>query len=320
MSSNETTCGGASDSAGCNPVPPGSVRISAETRVVGVIGYPVEHSLSPQMHNAAFRALGMNWCYLAFSVKPDDLPAALAAVPALGLAGLNVTIPHKQAAARLVSELDTAARITGAVNTISCFERRLAGYNTDAAGFSQALAAAGFEAAGCRAVVLGAGGAARAIVVALAEMRAERVQVIARRRDAAQQVSELVVDVPGTGTKTRGEASEWSGRALQAACGSSDLLVNATPIGMYPDHDAPPPVEQAWLRQGMWVCDLVYRPVETRLTVAARQRGCHAVNGVGMLVHQGALAFKLWTGRDAPLQVMRDALLAELREPQAAGE
>jgi shikimate dehydrogenase len=98
------------------------------------------------------------------------------------------------------------------------------------------------------------------------------------------------------------------------------LLVNATPIGMYPHHEAPPPVEEGWLRQGMWVCDLVYRPVETRLAVAARQRGCHAVNGVGMLVHQGALAFKLWTGRAAPLQVMQDALLAELREAQAAGE
>jgi len=289
------------------------MRISAETRIVGVIGWPIEHSLSPQMHNAAFRALGMNWCYVAFPVRPEHVPAAVAAVRALSLGGLNVTIPHKQAAAALMDELDTAAGITGAVNTICCFDNRVVGYNTDAEGFAQSLAAAGFKASGCKAAVLGAGGAARALVVALAQMGAEQVQVIALREEAeaARQVAGLATRVPES--STRGAASELNAQTLQAACESSDLLVNATPIGMYPHQNDDPPVQENWLRGRMWVYDLVYRPVETRLLRAARGRGCWAVSGIEMLVRQGALSFRLWTGREPPLAAMREAVLAELQ-------
>ena len=289
------------------------MQITAETRIVGVIGWPIEHSLSPQMHNAAFSALGMNWCYVAFPVRPEHVPAAVAAVRGLSLGGLNVTIPHKQAAAALMDEMDTAARITGAVNTICCLENRLVGYNTDAEGFAQSLAAAGFSASGCRAAVLGAGGAARALVVALAQMGAEQVQVIALREEAeaARQVASLATRVPES--STRGAASEWNAQTLQAACESSDLLVNATPIGMYPHQNDDPPVQENWLRERTWVYDLVYRPVETRLLRAARGRGCRAVSGMEMLVRQGALSFRLWTGREPPLAAMREAVLAELQ-------
>jgi shikimate dehydrogenase len=237
----------------------------------------------------------------------------VAAVRGLSLGGLNVTIPHKQAAAALMDELDTAAGITGAVNTIRCFENRLVGYNTDAEGFAQSLAAAGFSAAGCRAAVLGAGGAARALVVALAQMGAEQVQVIALREEAeaASQVASLASKVPES--STRSVASEWNAQTLQAACESSDLLVNATPVGMYPHQDDDPPVQEDWLRERMWVYDLVYRPVETGLLAAARERGCRAVSGIEMLVRQGALSFRLWTGREPPLAAMREAVLAELQ-------
>jgi shikimate dehydrogenase len=255
-----------------------------------VIGDPVEHSRSPAMHNAAFAALGLDWVYVAFRTAPDRGEAAVRAVLDLGLSGLNVTMPHKAPAAAACDELAPEAGVLGAVNTVVVERDRLVGHNTDGSGFLHALADESVAVDAKQCLVLGAGGAARAIALALADAGAV-VTVAARRVDAARAAADLA----------RGAAVAMA----EAPIEECDVLVNATPLGM---RDEAPPFDAERLRSGQFVFDTVY-PGETPLLEAARAAGATAAGGLGMLVHQGALAFRLWTGRAAPVEVMRAAAL-----------
>lgn len=272
---------------------------TGRTRVAAVIGHPVRHSLSPVIHNAAFRALGLDWAYLAFDVEPARAREALEAVRVLGIHGLNVTMPHKAAVAAAVDHLSPVAASLGAVNTVVRQGDELLGDNTDGDGFLAALADEGFDPSGRRCAVVGAGGAGRAVVHALARAGAADVAVVARRPEAAEAAALL------------------GGRPAEAdAVAAADLVVNATPVGMagVTDlHQEPQvPLDADLLHPGQLVVDLVYDPLVTPLLKAARERGAAASNGVGMLLHQAALAFEQWTGQPAPLPAMSAALLAEL--------
>ncbi len=276
--------------------------VRGTTRVVGVLGYPVRHSASPPMHNAAFAHLGMDWVYVPFEVAPADVGAALAGVRALGLAGVNVTVPLKEQIAPHLDEISERARVIGSVNTVVSASGRLVGDSTDGPGFLNALAQEGVDAAGRKVVVLGAGGSARAVVYALAEAGAQVVvanRSAGRARALAEQWAFL----------GRIEPVPWEEEALRAALGGASVLVNTTSVGMHPHEDEMPPVPADALSPDLFVSDLIYNPPQTRLLALAGQRGCRVQNGVEMLVQQGAIAFRLWTGVERPpWNVMRDAV------------
>jgi shikimate dehydrogenase len=267
--------------------------ISGSTRVVGVIGDPVEHSRSPAMHNAAFAALDLDWVYVAFPVSRGEGGSAVRAVPALGLAGLNVTMPHKPDAAAACDELAPDAAALGAVNTVVNAGGALVGHSTDGDGFLRALDDEGVAVAGLAALVVGAGGAGRAVVHALGREGAA-VTAAARLPDAAVEAAALAPGGVAVGVD-------------EISVERYDVIVNATPLGM---HGEPPPFDTAELHQGQFVYDTVY-PAETPLLLEARSRGLRAAGGLGMLVHQGALSFTLWTGVPPPLDVMRAAASAD---------
>ena len=271
----------------------------ASTRLAAVIGSPVRHSLSPAMHNAAFGELGLDWVYVAFEVAVGAVPAAFAGARALGMGGLSVTIPHKAAALAEVDDLTPAARAVGAVNTVVAGEdRRLLGDNTDGAGFLASLADEGFDPAGRVCLVVGAGGAARAVVHALVGAGAAEVMVANRTPERAEEAV----------ARTEGVARVASTDEVVRA----DLVVNATPLGLAGSAPAELPVDAALLGRGQLVVALVPNPAITPLMRAAREAGCSVAGGLGMLVHQGALAFEQWTGRPAPVGVMRAAAVRAL--------
>ncbi|HEV8154449.1 MAG TPA: shikimate dehydrogenase [Gaiellales bacterium] len=263
-------------------------RIGGGTRLAGVIGWPVEHSRSPQMHNAAYAALGMDWAYVAMPVEPARLEQALRGAAALGFAGLNVTIPHKQATAAICAELSPEARRADSANTVLMLDGgRLRGETTDGQGMLDAIGVL----PGPGALVLGAGGAARAAVAALAGAGLA-VTVSARRREAAERLAQ----------ELGATVTDWPARD------APELIVNATPLGQAGEA-AQLPLD-AGLLDGRVVCDLAYRGdgAETGLIASARERGARAVDGLEVLVGQGALAFRLFTGAEPPIEIMRAAV------------
>jgi len=272
-------------------------------QLVGLIGWPVEHSVSPAMHNAAFDALGLHWRYALLPTPPGRVKAALTNLKAQGYRGANVTVPHKQVVMPHLDEITGAARDIGAVNTIVVEEGRLIGHNTDGDGFLAALREAGFAPAGRRALVLGAGGAARAVVYALAQAGCAVTihnRTVRRAAQLAHHIQRVGVRAPVTWVPVTTTLAD-----LDLAI--FDLLVNATPVGMWPHTDTSPWPETLPLPSHWTVFDLVYNPAETRLLVQARAAVAPAVSGLGMLVHQGALAFARWTGHSPPIEVMRVA-------------
>ncbi|HEX2040149.1 MAG TPA: shikimate dehydrogenase [Acidimicrobiales bacterium] len=271
--------------------------IGPSTRVAGVIGDPVRHSLSPALHNAAFHAVGLDWVYLAFEVPAGSGAAAVEAMRTLGIDGLNVTMPHKADVAGAVDRLSPVAERLGAVNTVVRQGATLVGESTDGEGFVAALRSdEGFDPAGRRCLVVGAGGAARSVVLALADAGAAEVVVAGRTPERVAAAAALAGDCGRAGT-------------VEEAAGA-DLVVNATPVGMGGDSGLP--LDPELVGPGQVVADLVYHPLVTPLLEAARKRGAVAVNGLGMLIHQAALAFRLWTGEDPPLEVMSAAALRTL--------
>lgn len=270
------------------------------TRVACVLGHPVAHTLSPAIHNAAFSAAGLDWVYVAFDVGPAALPAAVDGLRALRVAGASITMPHKQSILPLLDEVsDEAARI-GAVNAVAASDERLHGFNTDGAGFVRFCERdAGIELRGLPTLLLGAGGAARALAVALGSAGA-LVRVAARRPGQAAQIAALAA----------GDAVAWEDR--DAACRDAGLIVNATPIGSDAASEEGSALRAESLRPGHTVVDLVYAPADTPLLARARTAGATGHNGIGMLVHQAALAFETWTGLDAPEAAMAAAAHAAL--------
>jgi len=300
-------------------VPDHIAPIDSSTRYCAVFGHPISHSASPAMHNAALAQLRLNWKYLAFDVHPDNLAEAIAGARRMKFIGLNLTVPHKLLALKMVDQLDDSARLWGAVNTI-CFEARLAngewrplisfptevpedirsrGFNTDADAIVRSIQEdLGLKLAGTQIVLLGAGGAGRVAALKL----------------ASENVAALYL-VNRTVSKAEAVAAEIRKRCPQVKVSvgypkdTVDLLLNATSLGLKSDDASPVDRSQFELRSARAVYDMIYRPAETPLLKAAREAGCRTANGIGMLLYQGARALEIWTGHPAPIEIMRSALL-----------
>lgn len=286
--------------------------ISGRTKICGIFGYPVEHTFSPALHNAAFAAAGLDYVYVPFKVEPRCLAAAVESLRALDLAGVNVTIPHKEAVLPLLDELSDEAKMIGAVNTIINRSGRLYGDNTDGKGYLNALKEAGFNPAGKTVLFLGAGGAARAVAVQLAMAGAEKINFANRTGKRAVELASFVAGCTGIPVGLIPWPEQAGGKLPGGALVESDLVVQATSLGMSPNVNETVPLPFECFRPGQVASDLVYNPVETLFLKKAGQAGADTVSGLGMLLHQGALAFELWTGTAAPLEVMRAALKKEL--------
>jgi shikimate dehydrogenase len=274
----------------------------------GILGWPVEHSRSPAMQSAAFRARGLDAHYVCFSVHPDDIADAVRGLKALGVRGANVTVPHKEAVMRWLDDVTPEARAIGAVNTIVREIDRLVGHNTDASGLTRSLDEADVELEHARAVVLGAGGAARATIVGLAARGVRNIVVAARRVEQAEQ---LVLELSAVCGGTTLEVSDLSREALAKRFRDTTLLVQSTSATLASSSDATDFAAQLSLDalpSDATVVDLVYKPRETTVLARAKERGLKTVDGLGMLLHQGALAFELWTHLPAPIEVMRQVL------------
>jgi shikimate dehydrogenase len=274
--------------------------------MVGIIGWPVQESLSPVIHNSAFAALGMDWAYVPLPVAPGNLEAALSGLPAMGFAGANVTMPHKTDTARVVHDLSEDAERLRAVNTLVVGPGGLTGHNTDAPGFDRFLRRdAGFDPEGSSALVFGAGGAARACTLALTRDGLRDLTVAARDPTRAEALRAMIEGLP---SEVRVVSFE------EGATVDANLVVNATPLGAAGETVPHPP-----LRPGMLVVDLLYRPSVTPLLAAAKAAGASAFGGLGLLLHQAALSFELWTGLEPPLSVMSAAALAEMADTNPIG-
>jgi len=279
---------------------------TATTALYALIGSPVEHSLSPAMMTAAFDACAIDAAYLPFDVRPNALATAIAGLRALGARGFNVTVPHKEAVLPLLDELATSARAVGAANTVVIERGRLTGHNTDASGFVEALREAESDPMGAQAVLLGAGGAARAVAAGLARAGASSITIAGRAESRAEQAVSALGEVHA--------APAWRATSLASSglcAADTTLLVNCTPAGMQGGPDGASLVAGLALDAlpvGAVVVDLVYGRRDTPLLAAARARGLRAIDGLTMLLHQGAAAFELWTGRAPPLDVMRRSL------------
>ncbi len=276
------------------------------TRLFGVLGHPISHSLSPAMHTAALRALRLDALYTAFDVPPRHLRPVLKALILSGVEGINVTVPLKQAVVPLLDRLDPSARRLGAVNTIVVKRRRTSGYNTDGAGFRRALAELGWRRRAGHAVLLGAGGAARAVAWELAAA-GHRLTIANRHLARAQSLARWLA---------RRGVDARAVPLSQAPVAQADLLVNATTVGMRPGDGLP--ADCSRLRRETMVYDLVYHR-ETPLVRLARRRGCVAAGGASMLLYQGAESLRLWLRREPPVAAMRQALAAALRAARARG-
>lgn len=301
---------------------PSAPALTGGTSVVGIIGDPVAHSLSPLMHNSAFAALGLDWVYVPFHVENADLPRAMDGLRGLGVRGVNVTIPHKSAVMPLLDRFTESAAAAGAVNTIINKDGQLVGDNTDGVGFVRSLRdEADFVPDNARVLVLGAGGAAKAIAVELARAGARRIVIANRTVERARQLAAHVHDYGAEASAVALDAA-----VLRDVVADSDLFVQTTPAGMAAAGDAPAPAgddaalclpepfEQHWLHDGLVVADIVYTPLKTPLVRAALEKNCTIAPGWGMLLYQGVEAFERWTGTEAPVTVMRAALKHALRD------
>ncbi len=295
-------------------VPP---HIDPLTKLAGVIGWPLDHTLSPAIHNAAYAAMGLNWVYIPMPLRSGgDLMRVASAIRVLPFVGFNVTMPYKRLMLNICDEVATAARLAGAVNAVHVDDGRLIGYNTDGRGFVESLRQdADFDVKGKRAVVIGTGGAAGAAFVGLLLERAGHVTIAGRRLDAAEVMIDNVVSSLRQTVAVAVELGPKAREAVEAA----DLVINATPLGMAPSDELPVPPE--WIQPGQVVADMVYRPAVTPFMDAAAARGARTLGGLGMLIDQGAIAIEIWNQGSqavAPRDVMRAAATEALGAAVAA--
>jgi len=285
------------------------MKISGKTRICALIGDPVEHSLSPCFQNAAFQHLGLDFVYVAFTVKPEDLEKAILGVRSLGIYGLNVTMPHKISIIKHLDELDEYAEKVRSVNTVLNQNGRLIGYTTDGVGVLIALRFNGVDPSKKKIVILGAGGASRSISFALAEEAKELVilnRTVAKAEKLASDLNHFIKEYAEI---------RWGGlteETLKRELKDADILVNATSVGMSPKEDETP-VDKGNLHSDLTVFDLVYHPLETRLLREAKTVGAKTINGLSLLIHQGAASFEIWTGVKAPVEVMMKAAEEEVK-------
>jgi shikimate dehydrogenase len=272
--------------------------VCGKTKITGIFGYPIEHTLSPLMHNAAFKALNLDICYVAFKVLPEALPQAVQAIRSLNMLGVNITVPHKEKVISLLDKVNEEASFIGAVNTVTNKEGILTGFNTDGRGFLSSLTEEGISIEGKNILIIGAGGASRAISFYLSE-KASALSLFDTDRPKAQK---LVNDL----NLIRGNVSLVNNIEDTPL---PDIVINATPLGLKPDD--PLPFNPELITSKMVVCDLVYK--KTGLLNVAEQRGAKIIDGSGMLLWQGVLAFELWTGIKPPVDIMRNMLLSKIR-------
>lgn len=284
------------------------MKISGKTKVCGVIGDPIEHTLSPAMHNAAFKELNLDFVYVAFRVRKEELRDALIGARSLDVYGLNVTMPHKNAVMRYLDEIDSTTRAIGAVNTILNKEGSLIGYDTDGVGALKALKENGINPNGKKLLLLGAGGAGKAIAFQAAQ-EVEELVILNRTPQKAKKLAEILRKE--FNKKINGNV--LSTEIIKEELRDADILVNATSVGMHPniDHSLVP---KSSLKPDLCVMDIVYNPLETKLAKDAKAVGAKVVSGVEMLVYQGAASFEIWTNHAAPVKVMKQAVLNKLLE------
>ena len=276
------------------------MNIKGSTNIVGLIGHPVEHSFSPPMHNAAFKALGMDYAYVAFDVEPEDLKSAIEGADALNIKGFNVTIPHKVNVMEYLDELDEVAELIGAVNTIDF--KNLKGYNTDGIGAIKAIEEV-TSIKGKNVVVVGAGGASRAISFYIAKYDAQSLTILNRNESKAQNLARDVLSSDLISDVKSDSISE-----INAYLKDADILIDTTPLGMDPHIDDEPIATAENMQEELVVFDAVYNPNETVLLKEAIKAGAKPVYGIKMLLYQGAESFEIWTGRKAPVEEMEKAL------------
>jgi shikimate dehydrogenase len=301
--------------------------ITGKTKLLGVIGDPIEHSLSPVMHNAAIAQLGVDYVYLPLPVQPADLGVAIAGFAAIGLQGFSVTIPHKQAIISLLSDVSSIAKVVGAVNTVWRTETGWSGTNTDVEGFIAPLQALNRDWSQTTPVILGNGGAARAVVVGCSQLGCPEIHVVGRNVQTLSQFQQTWVDAPLIGRGEEGERGRkididglditlnihrWE--ELPELLPQADLVVNTTPVGMYPHVEQSPLNAAAMqvLRPGAIAYDLIYTPNPTQFLRQAKEQGAIAIDGLEMLVQQGAAALKIWLGQTPPVDIMRRSLREHL--------
>ncbi len=275
------------------------MKITGSTKLTGLFGYPVKHTVSPQMHNAAFNALGLPYVYLPFSIHPRDLRTAVSMLSVYGFIGINVTVPHKQTIMPYLDRITKAAKMIGAVNNVAVEGEKLTGHNTDGLGFLKSLKKdAGFNVRGKTMFLLGAGGAGHAVGVQAALQGVKKIFIV---DTLSRRAKSLARRIPGSQTVTLAP-----GAKMPAALAASDLIVNATPLGLSPKDPISIPADM--LPRGRLVYDLIYNPAQTKLLRAAKSKGCKTVNGLGMLLYQGAESFQIWTGKKPPVNIMRRAI------------
>ncbi len=281
-------------------------RISGHTRFGGLLGSPVAHSLSPQMHNLAFLTLGIDAVYLAFDVGTQKLGETVRVFRDLNTYGFNLTMPNKKKVMEYVDELSTAARLIGAVNTVVNRDGKLIGHNTDGIGYLESVRAHGFDPSGKEVTLLGSGGAAMAVAVQMA-LDGVRALHIANRRSKSWSVAQDLVDRICRETSCRADLTDLEDeKALGEMIEKSSLLTNATSVGMAPDTEASPVKDPSMLREDLVVSDIIYNPRTTKLMEQAKRAGAKTFNGMDMLLYQGAAAFLLWTGKEMPVELVRE--------------
>lgn len=287
------------------------MKISGTTKICGIIGDPVEHTLSPAMHNAAFKALRLDFVYVTFKVDREELRNAISGVRSLGIHGLNVTMPHKNAVVNYLDDLDSTAKFIGAVNTVLNANGRLMGFNTDGVGALKALKENGVIPTGKKLVLLGAGGAANAIAFQ-AVQEVEELVILNRTVEKAEKLAEDL----GKKFNKWVVGNSLSASHIKEELKDSDILINATSVGMYPNIEQSP-VHPELLRPDLCVMDIVYNPLETKLAKDAKTSGAKVISGVEMLIYQGAASFEIWTNKHAPIKTMKRAILNKLSETGA---
>ncbi|MFQ3548588.1 MAG: shikimate dehydrogenase [Armatimonadota bacterium] len=278
--------------------------ITGKTKVLGVFGHPIAHSVSPAMHNAAIKALGLDYIYVPFHVLPELLESAVTGTRALNISGFNVTIPHKENVIKYLDDISKTAERIRSVNTVVNKDNKLYGHSTDGEGFIRSLEASFGNIIGCKTAILGAGGSARAVGYALADANCS---IVFFNRTVKRAV-ELADELNNYYSRKVASALSLSDDLLSESLKDIDLIVNTTSVGMSPDNDGIP-ISPLFLGSDHMVYDLVYNPLQTRLVFEALEKGARAANGLGMLVYQGAVAFEMWTGKPAPVDVMYAAAL-----------
>ena len=283
--------------------------ITGRTQLTGLLGSPVAHSLSPRMHNTAFRLLGLDYVYLCFEVTEDTLSEAVRGLKVCGIRGFNLTMPNKNRMLEMLDVCTPAARLVGAVNTVLQEDGRLIGYNTDGIGFLRSLQESGTDIKGKKMVLLGAGGAASAIAAQAALDGVAELHIFLRPDSRFYARTKQLADALETETACKVVLCDMADSLyLKKLLGTADVLVNATPVGMEPETDRCLIPEQGWLPESLTVADIIYHPRKTKLLELAEKAGCQTCPGVGMLLYQGAEAFRIWTGKDMPVGQIRNLI------------